>query len=73
MLLFSFCCRGLLTVFVSFVEYQGNLHYMHLVTEMAKNLCLAMSIEEITDVVAAMEVVKNAKRTECKYFLLSLF
>lgn len=45
------------------LEYQGNLHYMYLVTELAKNLCTAMSVEEIAEVVAAMEVVKNAKRT----------
>lgn len=64
------------------VELQGNLHYMHLVTELAKVCCLfvfwrgslfapahaaqnlatAMSVEEIASVVAAMEVVKNAKR-----------
>ena len=36
---------------------------MHLVTELAKNLATAMSVEQIADVVAAMEVVKNAKRT----------
>ena len=36
---------------------------MHLVTELAKNLCTAMNVEQISEVVAAMEVVKNAKRT----------
>jgi hypothetical protein len=45
------------------LERQDDLHYMHLVTELAKNLCTAMSVEQISDVVAAMEVVKNAKRT----------
>jgi hypothetical protein len=45
------------------LERQDELHYMHLVTELAKNLCTAMSVEQISDVVAAMEVVKNAKRT----------
>ena len=36
---------------------------MYFVQELAKNLATAMSVEEIADVVAAMEVVKNAKRT----------
>ncbi len=45
------------------LEFQDDLHYMHLVTELAKNLCTAMSVEQIAEVVAAMEVVKNAKRT----------
>lgn len=44
------------------LEWQDNLHYMHLVTELSKNLCTAMSVEQIADVVAAMEVVKSAKR-----------
>ncbi len=45
------------------LEFQDDLHYMHLVTELAKNLCTGMSVEQIADLVAAMEVVKNAKRT----------
>lgn len=48
------------------LELQGNHHYLLLVTELAKNLCTAMSIEEIAEVVAAMEVVKNAKRVQDK-------
>merc|ERR1711991_696364 len=45
------------------MEREGDLHYMYMVTELAKNLCTSMKVEEISDVVAAMEVVKNAKRT----------
>ena len=49
------------------LEFQSDSNYMYLVTELAKNLSTSMSVEEITDVVAAMEVVKNAKRTVRKY------
>lgn len=46
---------------------------MHLVTELAKNLSTAMSVEQISDFVAAMEVVKNAKRAAEKGGKVELF